>query len=735
MTRCWAPGIRGQWFEAVKRLVLFGLVAVVALAAEPAPVNQSLNSLGKGIAAYTARDFNGAVASLKSATRIDKVADYFTYYLAASQQLTGDFDGALAVLGSYRKAPIVSTPLGGRISLLYARVLLDKRDAATAAQAVEILTADYKSLPQPDGDYALALAYDATGEKQQAAVTYQRVYYGYPNGDLAAQAWLGMERLRAAMGTDYPKARARQMLERCERWIDAKQYRKARTEYEALAESLTGEERDDARAGIGAAEYLAGESFAAQKYLSALKVAPSDADARRLYYLTEAARKNGDDSTMMESVKALEAKYPKSNWLLKALQAAGNRYLVKNERAQYAPIYRAIADGFPPSSSTALSHWRVAWDAYLADKPEAIGLMREQVERYPSDSNASTALYFLGRTAESDNKTGLARAYYEQVSKQFPHFFYGVLGRDRLKESKFGLIAPDAEARLWLEQVNWPGRRDLTATDPNTVTRIRMERGHLLQLAGLGDLAEAEYRFGARNESEQSQLLGMDLAATASNAYKALRAMKSFASDYLALPIENASPKFWQMLFPLPYKDELFQSAHERDLDPYYVAGLIRQESEFNPSAKSHANAYGLMQLMPPTGKQLARQIGIKAMSTPMLFQPTLNIKLGTEYLRGQLNHWNGDWYQTLAAYNAGPGRVKEWNTWGTYREPAEFVESIPFNETREYVQAVVRNADLYKEIYTNKPVVAPALPVKQVPVPVVKKALAKSVPKGKAKK
>lgn len=737
MTPCWVRIIRGQWFEILKRLVFFGL-AVAAVAAEPVPVNQALNGLGRGIGAYNARDFNGAVAAFKGISRIDKIADYFTYYQAASKQLTGDIDGALSVLTGYRNAPIVSSPLAGKISLLHGRVLLDKKEPPASAKALEILSTDYKLLPQPDGDFALAMAYEALGERQQAAVTWQRVYYGYPNTDLAVQAWLGLERLRAALGPDFPKATPRQMLDRCERWIDARQYRKAQTEYEALAESLTGLERDDARAGIGAAEFLGGGAFSAQKYLKALKPGRSEADARRLYYLAEAARKNGDDATMMDSVKDLESRYPQSPWRLKALMAAGNRYLVKNEREQYTPIYRAIADGFPAGSSAALSHWRVAWDAYLAGRPETVGLLREQIERYPTDSNASTALYFLGRLAESDNRGAQAFAYYERLSIQYAHFFYGVLARDRLKDGRFAAVAPDGEVKQWLSRVNWPVRRDFSATEPNTMTRLRMERGHLLQLAGLGDMAEVEYRFGARSEGEQSQLLGMDLAASAPNAFQALRAMKAFTSDYLATPLANAPPKFWQMLFPLPYKDEIFSSAHERDLDPYFVAGLIRQESEFNPSVRSHANAYGLMQLVPPTGKQLARQIGIKMMSTAMLFQPGLNIKLGTEYLRGQLNRWNGDWYQTLAAYNAGPTRVKEWNTWGAYREPAEFVESIPFNETREYVQAVLRNADLYKEIYTNKPIVVPAVPVKQVAAPkpaAVRKALPKSVLKRKAKK
>jgi len=141
-------------------------------------------------------------------------------------------------------------------------------------------------------------------------------------------------------------------------------------------------------------------------------------------------------------------------------------------------------------------------------------------------------------------------------------------------------------------------------------------------------------------------------------------------------------------------------SARERELDPFLVAGLIRQESEFNPQARSPANAYGLTQVRPVTGRQFARKAGIPRYSNRVLLQPSANLKIGTSILRSMLDHNSGKVEQTLACYNAGPNRVAEWLTWNTYREPAEFVESIPFTETRDYVQAVMRNADIYRRLY-----------------------------------
>jgi soluble lytic murein transglycosylase len=130
------------------------------------------------------------------------------------------------------------------------------------------------------------------------------------------------------------------------------------------------------------------------------------------------------------------------------------------------------------------------------------------------------------------------------------------------------------------------------------------------------------------------------------------------------------------------------------------VASLIRQESEFNPVAVSRANAVGLMQLLPKTGKVVARQQQLKRYTASQLFTPTVNLQLGTRYFRGMVDRFGGSFEHALAAYNAGSDRVEDWMGQGKYRDAAEFVESIPFTETREYVQAIMRNAAVYKQLY-----------------------------------
>jgi soluble lytic murein transglycosylase len=156
---------------------------------------------------------------------------------------------------------------------------------------------------------------------------------------------------------------------------------------------------------------------------------------------------------------------------------------------------------------------------------------------------------------------------------------------------------------------------------------------------------------------------------------------------------------YWRILFPQNYWVDIKADAEKNGLDPYMVASLIRQETEFNPGAVSNKNAYGLMQLLPAVGRSMAKEEGVHHFSTNDLLNPSTNILLGTHYLRQMLDKFGGQAEYAFAAYNAGDDRVTDWQSIGNYHGIDEFVESIPFTETREYVQAIVRNEEIYREL------------------------------------
>ena len=156
------------------------------------------------------------------------------------------------------------------------------------------------------------------------------------------------------------------------------------------------------------------------------------------------------------------------------------------------------------------------------------------------------------------------------------------------------------------------------------------------------------------------------------------------------------------MFYPAHFQTAVSREAQQEQIDPYLVLALIRQESTFNSRALSAANAHGLMQLLPTTARKIAQEIKIQRPTVAGLQDPDLNLRLGTRYLADLLKQFGGEEDKALASYNAGERRVESWLSEGGYTDGAEFVENIPFSETRNYVKIIYRNYWFYRKLYSN---------------------------------
>jgi soluble lytic murein transglycosylase len=662
-------------------------------AAHSKDINGALAQLALGVVAYEHKDYPAAIAALRKVQKLSQIADYTAWYLAASRVESNDTAGIANDLAPAHSTPLLS-PLSAKAWLLEARAL----ETTQPAEGARILRELYAELPQPEGDLTLADCYQAANDLVRAAEAYQRVYYQYPTGAAATRAGAALLALKDAMGDAYPPPLPRLMLRRPDRLMEVREYVLARSEYRSLVDRVAGLERDQARVRIGEADFLKGSVKVACSYLRSLDLAESEADAERLYDLGECARRQADDGEMMSTIERLGRQYPKSPWRLRALVSAANRYLLVNRPDDYLPLYRTAYQDFPADPAASFCHWKVTFHSYLHGEADAGRLLREHLRSYPAHFTAGAALYFLGRRAERENDLSAARTCYQRLPQAFENHYYAMLARERLRSPEIAGAAPSAGTARFLAAVTFPEPKPVPAQSASATT-ARIERSRLLRTAGLADLADSELRFGARTDG-QPPLLAMEMAGAAAAPHQAMRIMKSLAPEYLNLALDQAPRRFWELLFPLPYRADVVRAAREKNLDPYLLAGLIRQESEFDPQARSHANAFGLTQVRPATGRLFARQAGIARFSSRLLFQPAANLKIGVSIFSSMLEQNGGKLEQTLAAYNAGPNRAAEWIAWNSYREPAEFVESIPFTETRDYVQAVLRNADLYRRLY-----------------------------------
>lgn len=657
------------------------------------PQDAPLTQLALGVTAYEQKDYLAAAASLRKARpKLARIADYVAYYLGAARVEAGDFDGVTRDLEPTHRQP--ASPVAGRAWVIEARA----RQTADAAGAVKLLRDHYTELPQPEGGLALADCYVAAGAPASAADFLERANAQFVTGEAASRAADALSSLQERMGAAFPQPLPQQLLHRADRLLQTRQYEEARTAYQSAAERLNGSEREQALVRAAAAELLDGHAGPACDNLTGMQLNAGEADAERIYYLAECAHRAGDETQPSAELDRLAGQYPKSSWRLKALLAAASRSWVENQPQRYLPLYQAAYQNFPDDPQAAHWHFRVAFRAYFERREDAENLLREQLRNYPGSGSAAAALYFLGRLAEERNDFGAARLYFERVMTAMEGYYYAELARERLRQPEVRNASGSAKVAEFLAGVRLP-KGEAVPTRTTAATELRIGRSRILRSAGLTDLADEELRFGARIDG-QPALLAMEGAAAAEAPYQGMRMMKALAPDYLNLRLTEAPRRFWELLFPLPYRAELTADAQRLGLDPFLVAGLVRQESEFNPGAVSHAHAYGLTQVLPGTGRQFARRAGVGRVTARVLVQPAANLKIGTAILRSTLDQNGGNLEQTLASYNAGPNRVAEWLTWDTYREPAEFVESIPYAETREYVQAVLRNAEMYRRLY-----------------------------------
>lgn len=653
-----------------------------------------------------------------AASKAPVLADYAHYVQAQAElQLRNYSNVTESATHIFQHAP--PSPFVGAAAALAVRADLD---GDRPKEALQLIKKYFSVIPQPEGSFLLARSFQATGDLPQAAEYFNRVYYDYPASKESAEAGASLADLKSKLGDAFPPPMPRDLIGRAQKLFDARNPSAAKIELAAAIPQLTGAELDVARVRLGVADFLAGNARAAFEYLVSLKVNDPEADAERLDYIIRAARKNDRKSDVKLYLDQLESQHPSSTFRLDAVVFAGDQARIDHDPATYIPLYRACAATFPNDKRAAWCHWRLAFESYWKDAADAYDLLRSHVQVYPKSEDINNALYFLGRVAERKNDNASAHACYEELEARFPNTYYALQAANRLEQSAVKAAVPSVEMRQFLQEVSWAPRPEFPSFEPGALARIRIQRAGLLRLTGLTAFAEGELKFGAANDGAQQNYYAYELGKLA-DARKApdqaLRYIKRYAPGYLYMPFDQAPLGFWRMAFPMSFRSSIDVRSKQQNLDPFFVAALIRQESEFNPAVISHANAYGLMQVLPSTGKQLARRLGIKRFSSAQLLTSDRNVQLGTLYVRDLMNSFNGREEYVLASYNAGPGRARLWDTWGPFREQAEFIENIPFHETRNYVQVVLRNAEVYRRLYAGT---RPEIPVYQPkPAPVTK--------------
>lgn len=585
---------------------------------------------------------------------------------------------------------------------------LAQQQAGGAAAAL----ASIKSLSDKDDGAALLIAakiYEQQADQARALAAYRRIRFYAPAASESVEATAAIVRL----GSTPAPATVEEAIMRADKLYAAKLYgaaAEAYTDYsQRFPSSLTPQSQ--LRRGIAAAN--ARRSSEAVAAFSAVPAGELRAEA--FYQLAQLHAKAGQWSLARAATAELQRTFPKSAWTARALVAAGQEARSAKNTTDALYFLRAAVASYPGAPEVAPAQFELAWMAHEAGNFQASSnLFIEHLAKY-ADRNTDfrgRAGYWAGRDTERAGRSAEARTLYEAMQARYEANWYGQLARQRLDQMKRTVggnannvshvnFAPDSPVGRAVANLSTV---TVAAETAGPADDERISKANQLATIGFDEWALEE--LGRASEAAPaSPRINLAIARVhrASNhnllAFSALR--RSFP-DYSQMKPEEMTREEWDVFYPLVHWDIIVAEARAKRLDPYQVAGLIRQESVFDPRAVSPANAYGLMQLLVPTGRQLARRYGVtRTVTTETLFEPRLNIQLGTGYLKDQLDEFGRIEY-AAAAYNAGPGRAVRWRA-ELPVEIDEWAEAVPFKETRGYVQGVVRNTLQYKRLYNEQ--------------------------------
>jgi soluble lytic murein transglycosylase len=527
-----------------------------------------------------------------------------------------------------------------------------------------------------------------------AAPLFRQIYLTQALTNEAAQARTQMDAMGVPLTSAERKVHADAL-------YNAKRYGEASAEYHMLEKSGTGLTQGDKDAlEIYAAVCDLKLKRLGRREVEKLPETDDDSAALKIYLLSELARNEGSEGENDREVGELTKRFPRSRWTEEALYSGGNMHLLKHEQVEAISDYETLVRLFPASTYAPSAHWRAAWMSYRLRKyADAARLMDEQITLYPASTEASSALYWRGRLYEDEAKDfGQAANYYRSLNANYVNFYYAILGRQRLAVigSQGGSVTPAAA----LASVRAPVAPELTGVVPESDPHFI--KAKLLANAALNEYIGPEIQ-ASPTSGQWGALAAAQIYSSFGENTRALQSMKHSGISFFSIPINQVPSVYWRLLFPQPYWGDLVVDSQQNGLDPYLVASLIRQESEFNAGAVSPANAYGLMQLLPSVGKAAAKKDGLKGFDARQLLNPSINLKLGTTNLKQVLDRFGGQAEYALAAYNAGDTPVRRWLSTNDYKDVAEYVESIPYTETREYVQAILRNREIYRTLYAGR--------------------------------
>ncbi len=699
-TLCTGTSLNAAWSGklAQMRTVPPGLPRPPALQADPARLRETLS---EGVAAL--ENGNPLMAWLLL-DGLDEhypvLGDYILYYRIQAIGASEDHAVALSYVNYFlQRYPASILVPRVRLEGVKVRVALGLFSAARE-EAENLLAEELPGALRRELTLWVGLTHEKEERWQAAQEVYQQLAYGDPASAEGEEAEQRTLRIAAEKGVRPETPDASLFLRKVEALNRALRFEQVIDVCEALEKvEPRGQKTDEARLLKARALIKKGRAEGGVRlYKQVMRNGVSDGIRAEAAYRLASHYWNGHgNDTAKREFKRLVRKYPRSSWSLHAHYALGRIHESAEDVKRAREHYLKVGKLNPGHELAAKGAWRIGWAEYQAGRyGKALAAFDQCLKRYGSSDIYTDALYWKGRAAERLQRAAQAEEIFRELAAEHSWGFYGVMARKRLEAAGRRLAATEETA-----EVVPPCGAEGIAVASGTRMAFHLPRAEELIQIGLYGEAREEVdalRQEAAGRPEAECYVG-ELYEKSRSYYDSVRWMYRVGLNNGHAKGEGSS-FLNRYLYPLAYWDTVRDESHRHEVDPYLVLAVMRQESLFQDDVVSFADARGLMQIIPPTGQRIARQMGVPDFTPEMLFNPKTNIAFGVWYLKKLMQRSDGDLVRVLSSYNAGESRADMWWRRHKHLELDERIESITFRETRGYVKRVLRNLENYRRLY-----------------------------------
>ncbi len=561
-----------------------------------------------------------------------------------------------------------------------------------------------------EAKFLKARSLEAMKNYRDAADTYFSLNFYSPGSPFSKQARANLNSIVKRTKMRYPTATKEELYSRAMDFYDRADFASASSElYRLLKAYPGGPFANKTRLMLGMSEYKRRKFKTAFYHLEKIAAWNADGADQAQFYLSFIYAGWGRFNSTIASLRKVVARYPGSRFADEAAYYIGYFYDTNGFKSRGMAEFKDFLSRYPKSDFADDALWRMG-KFYWANKDyeAAFETFSRADAEFPRDATAPNCILWAGLSALKLDRKDEAKNLFFKLIKEFDHTYASYRARERLKALGVG-----QDEINYTEAGEGGSPKDLEyafRSDPDGSMNDHLKKYEALASLGLFNEAKTEASYLVQNAPDEEKDKAQILYYYAKHQMGDFREALRFAeARYLPAVSDGTLSEFdykvWQLAFPRGFWSHVIRYSVEYDLDPYFVLAIIREESRFNSTTLSWARAHGLMQIIPSTGRGVARLIGLRPYYTYRLFEPETNIRMGCYYLSSLMKRFNGNPYYAAAAYNGGPLRVKAWlGKWereiGGDVDLDEFVERIPFSETRRYVQKVMYSYNEYKRIY-----------------------------------